>query len=73
TFEIEALKTRVQYGVKEDLLKLIRLKGVGRVRARNIHNNGIKTFADLKTMSQDKLARIPTIGNALAKNILMQV
>ena len=72
TFEIEALKIRVQYGIKEDLLDLIQLKGVGRVRARNLHSSGIKTLADLRSISQEKLAAIPAIGKALAKNIQEQ-
>ncbi|MBU1995627.1 MAG: DEAD/DEAH box helicase [Candidatus Omnitrophica bacterium] len=73
TFEIEALKTRVQYGIKEDLLDIIQLKGVGRVRARNMHNRGIKKLTDLRSFSQEKLAAIPAIGKALAKSILEQV
>src|SRR5207245_9032093 len=34
------LTTRVQYGVKEELLELISLRGVGRVRGRALHQRG---------------------------------
>src|SRR5439155_1719193 len=37
------LTTRVQYGVKEELLELISLKGVGRVRGRALFQRGFRT------------------------------
>lgn len=73
TFELEALKIRVQYGIQEDLLDIIQLKGVGRIRARNLHSSGLKKLTDFKTISQEKLAAIPTIGKVLAKSILEQI
>jgi len=67
------LMTRVQYGVKEELLELISLRGVGRVRGRALFQRGYKTLRDLQKVSPNDLARIPTIGSALAVKIKEQV
>jgi helicase len=67
------LKNRVQYGVKEELTELTQLKGVGRVRARNLFEKGYKNFADLKKAGLDELAEIDKIGKNLAKEILEQL
>src|SRR3989454_899192 len=67
------LTTRVQYGVKEELLELISLRGVGRVRGRALHQRGFKTLRDLQKANPNDLARIPTIGPTLAMKIKEQV
>ena len=67
------LTTRVQYGVKEELLELISLRGVGRVRGRALRQHGFKTLRDLQKANPNDLARIPTIGSALAVKIKEQV
>ncbi|MBF0532685.1 MAG: DEAD/DEAH box helicase [Candidatus Omnitrophica bacterium] len=72
TFDLNDLKTRVRYGVKEELLDVVQLKGVGRVRARNLFAAGIKKITDLKHISAAELAKIPAIGSALAQDILTQ-
>jgi helicase len=72
-FQFGELKTRIQYGVKEELLELIQLKGVGRVRARNLFSAGYTDMTTLKKASSANIAQIPAIGNALAKDILDQI
>jgi len=67
------LTTQVQYGVKEELLELISLRGVGRVRGRALRQHGFKTLRDLQKANPNDLARIPTIGSALAVKIKEQV
>jgi helicase len=67
------LTTRVQYGVKEELLELISLRGVGRVRGRALFKSGFKTLRDLQKADPNDLSRIPTIGSSLAVKIKEQV
>ncbi len=67
------LTTQVQYGVKEELLELISLRGVGRVRGRALHQRGFKTLRDLQKANPNDLARIPSIGSTLAVKIKEQV
>ncbi len=52
------LRTRVQYGVKEELLPLLQLKGIGRVRARKMFNNKIKDLAGVKNVDVATLSQI---------------
>jgi helicase len=42
------LSDRAKYGVKEELLSLVQLKGVGRVRARRLFNAGITKPSEIK-------------------------
>jgi len=64
---------RVRYGCKEELLNLVQLYGIGRVRARALYKRGFKTINDLKRVSIETLASIPTIGKSIAKSIKEQV
>jgi len=67
------LTIRVQYGVKEELLELVSLRGVGRVRARALYQRGYRTLRDLQKVEANELARISSIGPAVAKRIKEQL
>jgi len=69
---LSQLTERVKSGVKAELLPLVRLKGIGRVRARVLHNSGLKTLGDLKRAPLEKLTELPLIGPKLAKSIKEQ-
>jgi len=64
---------RVHNGCKQELLNLISLKGIGRVRARAIFNEGFKTINDLRGVPVERIANIKTIGKAIATNIKNQI
>ena len=49
------------------------MKGIGRVRARAIYNEGFKTINDLRGVPLNRIAKIKTIGEAIAKNIKRQI
>lgn len=63
---LEPMVRRITKGVKKELLEITKMKNVGRVRARALHDNGLRTIADLREADVEKLARIPTIGQSLA-------
>ncbi len=69
---MEMLRVRVSKGVKPELVKLVGLEGVGRVRARMMYNAGLKSIDDIKERSLTELTGIPTIGPSLAKKIKEQ-
>jgi len=71
--EFDILRKRVIYGIREDLVELVKIKGIGRIRARKLHNHGIKTLEDLSKISVKKLADIDKIGSTLADNIKSQL
>ena len=70
---LRRLRDRVRYGVTEKLLPLVRLRGIGRVRARVLYNSGFQTVAKLKRAPVERLVEIPLIGPRLAKQIKEQV
>ena len=69
--EIIKLRLRIQYGVKEELLTLLRLEGIGRVRARKLYNNKIKDIGDIKRADMGVLTQI--LGSAVALKVKQQV
>ncbi len=66
---IDTLRKRVRYGVKEELLELVRLEGIGRVRARALYNAGLHDLKSVANAPESKLASIKGIGHTLAKRI----
>ena len=70
---LSELTERVDKGVKSELLPLVRLKGIGRVRARILCDSGLKTIKDLKMAPIKKLTSLPLIGPKLTKEIKEQV
>jgi helicase len=70
---LKRLTIRTQYGVREELLELISLHGIGRVRARALFRQGLKTLRDLQKVDPTELAHIPSIGPAVAKQVKEQV
>ena len=71
--ELDILRKRVIYGIREDLVELVKIKGIGRIRARKLHNHGIKTLEDLSKIPVKKLSEIDKIGSTLADNIKSQL
>ena len=67
------LMERVEKGVKKELLPIVRLEGVGRVRGRILYNAGYKTIEDIKHAQIEDLMKLPAIGPKLAKKIKEQV
>ena len=67
------MMTRMKYGVREDLLELVSLKGVGRVRARSLFKKGFVSIALLKEAPVNDLAKIIGIGDLLAQRIKSQI
>ena len=69
--ETAKLRYRMQYGVKEELIPLLQLKNIGRVRARALFNRGIKDIGNVKKIELSALSAI--IGKAIAPDIKKQV
>jgi helicase len=65
------IQTRLKQGVKEELLPLLKLKGVGRVRARKLFNNKVKDLGDVKKVDVSTLSQI--LGSTLAVSVKEQV
>jgi len=64
---------RVEKGIKRELLPIVKLQGVGRVRGRIMYNAGYKTIEAIKHAPLEDLTNLPLIGPRLAKKIKEQV
>ena len=71
--KINNVRKRVKYGVKEELLELVTLREVGRVRARALFEKGFKSINDLKKAKIEDLIKVPGIGYEVARKIVEQV
>lgn len=65
--ELRKMRTRILYGVREELLPLIKIKGIGRVRARKLFDSDIKKPSDLRKIVIQDLSKI--LGPKVAENI----
>jgi helicase len=63
------VSARLAHGARAELLPLLDLRGVGRYRARQLHNAGYTTKEKLATATYLDLTRVPGIGPALAESI----
>lgn len=70
---LRRLRDRVRYGVTERLLFLVRLRGIGRVRARVLYDSGFTSVASLRRAPIGRLVELPLIGPRLARVIKEQV
>lgn len=64
------MEMRIRYGVKSELLELVRIPNVGRVRARRLYNAGFRTLEDLAKASTQQLAKVDGIGKNVAQKII---
>ena len=71
--ELDIIRKRINYGIREELLELVKIKGIGRVRARKLFKHGINNLDDLSVIPVKKLAEIDKIGSTLADNIKSQL
>ena len=71
--ELDALRQRIRHGVPEKYLDLVKIKNVGRVRAKILYKYGFHDRVDLKKTPLEKLAEIDKIGKTIAKSIKSQV
>jgi helicase len=69
TAEIDKVSLRVEYGIREELLPLVQVRGVGRVRARRFFEAGYSSLDKVRKASISELARIKGIGRQLAVQI----
>ncbi len=68
---IQVLRVRIENGVREELLPLLKLRGIGRIRARRLYTAGIKDLGDIKKADATTLGQI--LGKAIAEDVKKQV
>ncbi|ACX73023.1 DEAD/DEAH box helicase domain protein [Methanocaldococcus vulcanius M7] len=66
----EKLEIRLEYGAKEDIIELLNIKYIGRVRARKLYNEGIRCVEDI-LKNPEKVVHI--VGRKTAEKILKEI
>jgi len=67
------LEQRLEKGIKRELLELVSVRGIGRVRARILVDNGVNNIRDLRNASAEFLQSLPTFGPGIAREIIKQL
>ncbi len=67
--EYKNLSTRIEYGIKQELVELVKLKNIGRVRARKLFENNIKTVNDIKKDYEKFIAIVGKHGEKALKEL----
>ncbi len=63
-------RVRLRYGIKEELLDLVRLEQIGRARARRLFNAGIKRVTDIRS-NKELVVRL--LGPELSEKVFSQL
>ncbi|MDP2767229.1 MAG: ATP-dependent DNA helicase [Candidatus Methanoperedens sp.] len=65
------LENRVEYGASPELLDLIQIRGIGRIRARKLYNAGFRDMQALRAAEPGTVAK--SIGTKIAMKVLKQI
>ena len=66
---ISELEIRISNGVRKELLPLLEIESVGRVRARSLFNAGFTSQSSIRDAKPSELSEIPGIGTKLAEKL----
>ncbi|MCK4429595.1 MAG: DEAD/DEAH box helicase [Candidatus Aenigmarchaeota archaeon] len=66
--ELRKLQLRMKNGIKEELLELIMVKGIGRVKARRLFNSGIKGVSGMR---ENRILAERMVGKKTLEKILV--
>ena len=61
----------MKYGAKEELIPLLHLKNIGRIRARKMFDNRIRDISDVKKADLTTLSQL--LGKTIALDVKKQV
>ncbi|MDD1674179.1 MAG: ATP-dependent DNA helicase [Methanomicrobiales archaeon] len=69
--DVRELELRIKQGVKRELLPLVSLRGIGRVRARRLFNNGIKDRDAIVLAGRERIS--PILGHGITDQVFAQL
>ncbi|MCL6015161.1 MAG: helix-hairpin-helix domain-containing protein, partial [Candidatus Thermoplasmatota archaeon] len=70
SYPLDVLSLRLKEGVRDDIMSLISIPGVGRVRARRLYENGFKKPSDIAKSTIQSIAILRGFSKTLAENII---
>ncbi len=66
---LDVIAKRIKYGIREELMELVMIPNVGRIRARLLYDAGYKTAKSIMNASIDELGSIKSLGKGTAMRI----
>ena len=57
----------MKHGIKRELIPLVRIRNIGRVRARRLYNNGYTSSEELLKAGEDQI--IPILGQGVTSQV----
>ncbi len=67
---IDMLSLRISEGIKKEIIPLVSIPGVGRVRARLLYNHGFRSFQELAGAKASDISAIKGFSNVMAERII---
>jgi len=67
---LEILNLRIKEGIREDILQLVLIPGIGRVRARRLYDAGLRSIEDVASASPERIKAIYGFSDTLANAII---
>jgi helicase len=67
--KLSKLEERIENGVREELLELVRIPKIGRIRARILYNAGFRDIEKLSKAKEEEIISLPMIGIETYKSI----
>ncbi|MCL5802658.1 MAG: ATP-dependent DNA helicase [Candidatus Thermoplasmatota archaeon] len=68
--DLENLNYRIKEGVREEIINLTMISGIGRVRARRLFSSGLKTLEDISRSTPELISLIPGFSTRLAQETI---
>ena len=68
--DLDILNFRIKEGVREDIIPLTLIPGIGRVRARRLYANGFQTLESISESTPDAIGRIYGFSAKLSKDVI---
>ncbi|WP_340818814.1 ATP-dependent DNA helicase [Methanolobus sp. WCC4] len=65
------LEKRIHYGASPELIELVSIRGIGRVRARKLYDNDIKTVDAIKSSGLERVSEL--IGPKTARKLFKEI
>ena len=68
--DFEILNLRIKEGIGSEIIPLVAIPGIGRVRARRLYNSGLKSLSQISDTDVSRISSIPGFSTKLAETTI---
>jgi helicase len=66
-----AIEKSIHYGARQELMELVGIRGIGRVRARKLYDSGLRSIEDIRKADPVSLGGL--LGTKTAEKLLREI